>query len=27
VMDVKIKGYHISLRQDEAAKIVVEPLG
>lgn len=27
VMDVKVKGYHISLRQDEAAKIVVEPLG
>lgn len=26
VMDVKVKGYHISLRQDEAAKIVVEPL-
>jgi len=27
VMDVKVKGYHISLRQDETAKIVVEPLG
>lgn len=27
VMDVKVKGYHISLRQDEASKIVVESLG